>query len=74
MAKTERTWKPTVPLSKRWLQTGLTNFRYRGIAMEFELFADESQKETERLVTNIVKAMLKADSVVDWSKVDLEPI
>ena len=40
--------------------------------MEFELFADESQKETERLVTNTVNAMLKADSVVDWSKVDLE--
>ena len=54
-----------------WLQTGVTNFRYRGITMEFELFADESQKETERLVTNTVNAMLKADSVVDWSKVDL---
>ena len=55
-----------------FLQTGVTNFRYRGIAMEFELFADESQKETERLVTNTVNAMLKADSVVDWSKVNLE--
>ena len=55
-----------------WLQTGVTNFRYRGITIEFELFADESQKETERLVTNTVNAMLKADSVVDWSKVDLE--
>ena len=54
------------------LQTGVTNFRYRGIAIEFELFADESQKETERLVTNTVNAMWKADSVVDWSKVDLE--
>ena len=54
------------------LQTGVTNFRYRGITMEFELFADESQKETERLVTNTGNAMLKADSVVDWSKVDLE--
>lgn len=54
-----------------WLQTGVTNFRYRGLTMEFELFADESQKETERLVTNTVNAMLKADSVVDWSKVDL---
>ena len=53
------------------LQTGLTNFRYRGIAMEFELFADESQGEIERLVTNTVNAMVKADSVVDWSKVDL---
>ena len=54
-----------------WLQTGVTNFRYRGLTIEFELFADESQKETERLVTNTVNAMLKADSVVDWSKVDL---
>ena len=54
-----------------WLQTGVTNFRYRGLTMEFELFADESQKETERLVTNTVNAILKADSVVDWSKVDL---
>ena len=54
------------------LQTGVTNFRYRGIAIEFELFADESQKETERLVTNTVNAMWKADSLVDWSKVDLE--
>ena len=54
------------------LQTGVTNFRYRGITMELELFADESQKETERLVINTENAMLKADSVVDWSKVDLE--
>ena len=55
-----------------WLQTGVNNFRYRGIAAEFELFADESQKETERLVTNTVNAMSKADSLVDWSKVNLE--
>ena len=55
-----------------WLQTGVSNFHYRGISMEFELFADESQKETERLFTNTVNAMLKADSVVDWSKVDWE--
>ena len=54
------------------INNGLTNFRYRGIAMEFELFADESQKEIERLVTNTVNAMSKADSIVDWSKVDLE--
>ena len=54
------------------LQSGVTNFCYRGIAMELELFADESQEETDRLVTNTVNAMLKADSVVDWSKVDLE--
>ena len=53
------------------LQTGLTSFRYRGIAMEFELFADENQEEIERLVTNIVNAMAKANYVVDWSKVDL---
>ena len=35
-----------------WLQTGVTNFRYRGITMGFELFADESQKETERLAVS----------------------
>ena len=39
--------------------------------MEFELFADENQEEIERLVTNIVNAMAKANYVVDWSKVDL---
>ena len=54
------------------LQTGLTNFRYHGIAMKLDIFADESQKETERLVANTVHAMLKADSVVDWAKVDLD--
>ena len=52
------------------LQTGLTNFRYRGVAMEFEAFADAHQEEIERLVTNTVNAMLKADSAVDWSKVN----
>ena len=53
------------------LQTGLTNFRYRGIAVEFEAFADAHQEEVERLVTNTVNAMVKANSVVDWSKVDV---
>ena len=55
----------------RIIQAGQTNFRYRGVAMELETFADERQKETERLVTNTVNAAAKADSVVDWSKVDL---
>ena len=54
------------------IQTGLTNFRYRGIAMEFEAFADAHQEEIERLVTNTVNAMLKADSLVDLSKVNLD--
>ena len=53
------------------LQAGQTNFRYRGLAMEFESFDDAHQEEIERLVTNTVKAMLKANSVADWSKVDL---
>ena len=53
------------------LQAGQTNFRYRGLAMEFEAFADAHQEETKRLVTNTVNAMLKADSVVDWSKVNV---
>ena len=52
-------------------KSGLTNFRYRGLAMEFEAFDDAHQEEMERLVTNTVNAMLKADSVVDWSKVNL---
>ena len=56
------------------LQTGQTNFRYRGVAMEFEAFADAHQEEIERLVTNTVNTMLKADSVVDWSKVNLGQI
>ena len=54
------------------LQTGLTNFRYRGVAMEFEAFAEANQQEVKRLITNTVNATLKADSVVDWSKVDLD--
>ena len=54
------------------IQNGLTNFRYRGIAMEVEAFADAHQEEIERLVTNTVNAMLKADSLVDWSKVNLD--
>ena len=53
------------------LQTGQSNLRYRGLAMELELFPDAHQEEIERLVTNTVNAMLKADSAVDWSKVDL---
>ena len=53
------------------LATGLTNFRYRGVAMELEAFPDAHQEEIERLVTNTVNAMVKADSIVDWSKVDL---
>ena len=39
--------------------------------MEFEAFDDAHQEEIQRLVTNTVNAMLKADSVVDWSKVNL---
>ena len=54
------------------LQGGQTNFRYRGLVMEFEAFDDAHQEEKERLVTNTVNAMLKADSVVDWSKVNLD--
>ena len=54
------------------LQAGLTSFRYRGVAMELEAFADAHQEEIERQVTNTVNAMLKADSVVDWSKVDMD--
>ena len=57
---------------REMLQTGLTNFRYRGVAMEFEAFADAQQEEIERLVTNTVNAISKADSVVDWSKVNLD--
>ena len=53
------------------LQAGQTNFRYRGVAIEFGAFADAHQEEIERLVTNTVNAMLKADSILDWSKVDL---
>ena len=53
------------------VRAGLANFRYRGVAMEFEAFADVHQEEVERLVTNTVNAMVKANSVVDWTKVDL---
>ena len=54
------------------LQAGRTNFRYRGLAMEFEAFPDAHDEEIQRLVNNSGNAMLKADSVVDWSKVDLD--
>ena len=53
------------------LQAGLTSFRYRGVAMELETFAESGQEEIERLATNVVNAMSKADSSVDWSKVNL---
>ena len=53
---------------ERMLQKGVTNFRYSGIAMNFETFNDAHQEEIERQVTNTINAMLKADSVVDWSK------
>ena len=51
---------------------GLKDFRFRGNAMELEVFTSPDQDEIERLVTNTVTAMLKADSVTDWAKVDLE--
>ena len=54
------------------LQSGLSSFRYRGLAMEFEVSAEAHQEEIERLVTNTVNTMVKADSAVDWSKVNLE--
>ena len=54
------------------LQSGLNSFRYRGLAMEFEASTDAHQEEIERLVTNTVNTMVKADSAVDWSKVNLE--
>ena len=54
------------------LQAGQRNFRYRGLAMELELFPDAQQEEGERLATNTINTMSKADSVVDWSKVDLD--
>ena len=54
------------------LQSGLSSFRYRGLAMEFEVSAEAHQEEIERLVTNTVNPMVKADSAVDWSKVNLE--
>ena len=54
------------------LEAGETNFRFRGLAMELETFADAQQEETERLVVNSINAMLKANSVVDWSNVNLD--
>ena len=50
------------------MRNGITNFRYHGVAMDFETFADAHNEEIERQVTNTINAMLKADSVVDWSK------
>ena len=53
------------------LSSGQTNFRYRGLAMEIETFAEAHQGEIDRQVSNTLNAMSKADSVVDWSKVNL---
>ena len=51
---------------------GLTDFRFRGTAMELEVFTSPNQDEIKRLVTNAVKTMLKSESVIDWAKVDLD--
>ena len=59
---------------EKMLQDGVTSFRYQGIAMAFETFADAHQDEIERQVTNTINAMLKADSVVDWTKADPDRI
>ena len=53
---------------ERMLHDGVTNFRYHGIAMDFETFADSHYEEIERQATNTINTMMKADSVVDWSK------
>ena len=59
---------------EKMLQDGVTSFRYQGIAMAFETFADAHQDEIKRQVTNTINAMLKADSVVDWTKADPDRI
>lgn len=53
------------------LLKGQNNFRYRGLAMEFDTFAEAHQEEIQRQVSNTLNAISKADSVVDWSKVNL---
>ena len=53
------------------LEAGRNNFRYRGLASEFELFEELQDDEVRRLFENTVNAMLKANSIVDWSKVDV---
>ena len=58
--------------AREMLQTAPDNFRFRGTAIELETFVDASERETDRLLTNTGNALLKTDSVVDWSKVDLE--
>ena len=55
---------------REMLQIGPPNFRYRGLAMEYETFADAHQEEIERLVSNTINAMSKAESIVDESKVN----
>ena len=57
---------------ERMLQAGQTNFRYRGLASEFELFQDLQDQEIQRLVTNTLNALRKANSIVDWNKVDVD--
>ena len=54
------------------LQAGQHNFRYRGLVMELDLYADAQPEERGRLFANTLNAMSKADSAVDWSKVDLD--
>ena len=51
--------------------SGLAVFRYSGLSMNLEAYAHNLEEEIERQVKNTVETLLKADSVIDWDKVDL---
>ena len=55
---------------REMLQSGPASFRYKGLVMEYETFADAHSEEIERLVSNTLNVMLKAESIVDESKVN----
>ena len=45
---------------------------YKGLSMEFEPYVQARTEEEERLATNTVSTLLKADPEVDWGKVDID--
>ena len=56
----------------RLRESGLAIAHYSGIAMEIEAYEQSIEAEVERLVTNTLNTLQKADSVVDWGKVDID--
>ena len=52
--------------------SGLAVVRYSGLSMDVEAYAQAAEAEDERQATNLLDGLLRADSVIDWEKVDLD--